>query len=142
MGKHKKNKSDSSEIPWEDDSSHSDHENKLHRKNKKSEINPKSSNKDFSKLIIMNAIDDEWEDHEIARLVNIISISIKFDETQLFNFLLDCEIGNPILIASLMDFGYTFSTKHIIHLLDSVSESSGFPSRLNEALEQVLLYFY
>lgn len=92
--------------------------------------------KKFSRKLIHEAIEQGYEPHEIASLVDIILISLDMDSDQVFSFVAKCGICDPLVIGSIKRA--EFSALQIIDLMLSEGKDH-FMVNIEEAFEQGIL---
>lgn len=98
------------------------------------------ANKKFSMALIERSKEQEWEEHDIARLVLLISRERELDSNKTLKLLQRCEVCTPIVLATLADEDYEFSSAQLIGALyDQAGHVDKFIQVIEDSLEQGLL---
>lgn len=96
--------------------------------------------KKFSMALIERSKELEWEEHDIARLVLLISKERELDSNKTLKLLQRCEVCTPIVLATLADEDYVFSSSQLIGALyDQAGHVDKFIQVIEDSLEQGLL---
>jgi hypothetical protein len=98
------------------------------------------ANKKFSMALIERSKELEWEEHDIARLVLLISKERELDSNKILKLLQRGEVCTPIVLATLADEDYVFSSSQLIGALyDQAGHVDKFIQVIEDSLEQGLL---
>ena len=99
------------------------------------------ANKKFSTLLVKRAAaDDQWEDHDLASLVILISKELSMTSKKILQLLRDCDICTPVVLTTLSDSEITFTADQIIGALyDQAGHVDKFIAVIEDAMEQKLL---
>ena len=91
----------------------------------------------FGTNLLKQALNNDWEDHEVAKLIMLIADELQFTSKSLYKFLDKSECSTPGIISILIDEGMEFTSSQIVSLLANRSDSTNsFISIINECLEQ------
>ena len=96
--------------------------------------------KQFSIALMAQAEQCSWEDHELARLVLLISKQRSLSSKKTLKFMAECNLCKPIVLALLRDEGLTFIASSIIHTMhEHAGHADRFIDMINEGFEQGIL---
>lgn len=96
--------------------------------------------KKFSMALIQRSKELEWEDHDIARLVLLITKERELDCNKTLKLMQRCEVCTPIILATLADEDYVFPSPQLIGALyDQAGHVDKFIQVIEDSLEQGLL---
>lgn len=98
--------------------------------------------KKFSMALIQQAVECEWEEHEIARLVLLITKERGLDSQKTLKLLQRCQVCTPIVLTSLAEAedSFEFSSSQLIGALyDQAGHVDKFIQVIEDSLEQGLL---
>lgn len=97
--------------------------------------------KRFSISLIQQAKDHDWEDHEIARLITLISKERELDADKTLKLVHRCEVCTPMVLATLADEEkFEFSSSQLIgSLYDQSRNVENFTQTIGDSFEQNLL---
>jgi hypothetical protein len=94
----------------------------------------------FAFRLIAEAEGRSWEDHEIARLVVLISEVRNWSSEQILLFLVGSQVCKPIVLSCLFDFGVSFSGPCIVHAMhEQADHIERFIDAINDCLEEGVL---
>jgi hypothetical protein len=97
--------------------------------------------KRFSADLVQLAMDSEWEDHELSRLIILIAKQLNFASkgSKVLKFLTQCQACKPIVLMSLLDEGIELTVSQIIYgIYGQAANVEAFTSTIGEGLEQGL----
>jgi hypothetical protein len=91
----------------------------------------------FSYSLINSAVEMQWEEEEITKLINLIAVQLQFDSFRLQRCLETTKTGFPAVISSLLsEFNFELSAAQILNLLvNQASNLNQLISLMGEALE-------
>jgi hypothetical protein len=93
----------------------------------------------FGSNLMKQAFQNEWEDHEIARLIMLIADELEFNTKSLYKFLANSECSTPGLLSILVDEGMIFTPAQLLSLVSNQIDSTNtFTSIISECMEQHL----
>ena len=96
--------------------------------------------KKFSIALVEEAKENDWEEHEIARLVILISKVRELNAVKTLKLLQRCEVCTPIVLATLSDSEFEISSSQLIGALyDQAGHVDKFIEVIEDSLEQDLL---
>jgi hypothetical protein len=96
--------------------------------------------KKFSIALVEEAKENDWEEHEIARLVILISKVRELNAVKTLKLLQRCEVCTPIVLATLSDSDFEISSSQLIGALyDQAGHVDKFIEVIEDSLEQDLL---
>ena len=96
--------------------------------------------KKFSIALIEEAKENDWEEHEIARLVILITKVRELTPVKTLKLLQRCEVCTPIVLATLSDSNFEISSAQLIGALyDQAGHVDKFIEVIEDSLEQDLL---
>ena len=91
----------------------------------------------FSLALVAQAKNRSYEDNEIAQLVLLICKEQNLETDKLIEFLRDCDIFSPVVLACLKDEGLKIPASSIIDAINNqVYDVSGFIGFVSGCLEQ------
>lgn len=96
--------------------------------------------KTFSIALVEEAKENDWEEHEIARLVILISKVRELNAVKTLKLLQRCEVCTPIVLATLSDSDFEISSSQLIGALyDQAGHVDKFIEVIEDSLEQDIL---
>ena len=96
--------------------------------------------KKFSIALVEEAKENEWEEHEIARLVILISKVRELTPVKALKLLQRCQVCTPIVLATLSDSDFEISSAQLIGALyDQAGHVDRFIEVIEDSLDQDLL---
>lgn len=97
--------------------------------------------KKFSMALIERSKELEWEEHDIARLVLLITKERELDCNKTLKLIQRCEVCTPIILATLADEDFVFPSPQLIGALyDQAGHVDKFIQVIEDSLEQGLLH--
>jgi hypothetical protein len=107
-----------------------------HSKNK---IKAKACKK-FSIALISQAVRNDWEENELARLVLLIAEERQLNAQKTLQFLQSCNIISPVLLSFLADENFQWTSSQMISAMyDQAQHIDRYIEVIGEAFEQRLL---
>ena len=93
----------------------------------------------FGANLMKQALNNGWEDHEVARLLILISDELCFSGKSFYKFLLNAECSTPGVLSILVDEGITLTPAQLLTLVSSPADSNAsLMSIISECMEQHL----
>jgi len=93
----------------------------------------------FGAQLAVNSEAAGWDVEETARLIHLIARTLDFSSAKLIVFINELKIGSPVLIATLIDQGYEFTTENILTMIKQEAGSRDrWIKSISNALDQGL----
>lgn len=99
-----------------------------HAMAKKERKRRRKNNKNYSAELLHNAVSSGWEDHEVAKLIVLVSGSLEFSNKKLLRFLKKTTLMSPGVIACLQDSGIKIKADSVV---TSLLDSAASPDRVS-----------
>lgn len=96
--------------------------------------------KNFSVALVGHAVSCDWEDHDLARLVILISKERQLNSKKTLQLLQRCSICTPVVLTTLQDADFEFScTEMIGAMYDQAQHVDRFIQVIEDSFEQDML---
>lgn len=91
----------------------------------------------FSYNLIKNALEMNWEDHDIANLIKLIANQLDLDNSKLIKLLEKTETGTPSILSNVLDNSlYDFTPAQLVSVILSTAKNlTHFINLMGESLE-------
>lgn len=104
---------------------------------KKKDKKIKKALKKFASQLVIQASDENWEEHELAKLLALIVAQLGLSSSKLEKFLSSLDCITPMILNGLNDNGFSISSIRMLHMIYNSSHGiAHFQSKMAEALDQ------